>query len=63
MSVYSSICRDHDDDPFDVAYSYVDGHIRLVSQANDPEGWTLISQDQALHLIELIQSAILRANK
>ena len=63
MSVYSSICKTHDNDPMDVAYSYVDGHIRLVSYSNDPESWTLLTQEQALHLIELIQSAIVRANQ
>ena len=63
MSVYASICREEHGDPMDVAYSCVANEIRLVDWNYENDGITIMSTDQARHLIDLIKEAIERAER
>lgn len=63
MSVYSSICREDHNDPMDVAYSCVENEIRLVDWNYENDGTTIMTTDQARHLIALIEQAIKMAER
>lgn len=64
MSVFSSICMDHDD-KFDVAWSFIGDEFRVAID-DDEDNRSLImflTEQETEHLIDVLQEALKRAKR